>query len=125
MTRLIENSERKCVHVNIRQGIDAYLEMTKMIRLKLNWKTDKRIAMILASVYIVNQQDFQYGRFASLIEELHYSLDKSDQVPDDFKKFYAAAIDVSVENIEGKIPYYLDFFDVIIDAGFSSIVHTY
>lgn len=125
MTRLIEDSERKCVHVNIRQGIDAYLEMTKMIRLKLNWKTDKRIAMILASVYIVNQQDFQYGRFASLIEELHYSLDKSDQVPDDFKKFYAAAIDVSVENIEGNIPYYLDLYGVFTEEGFPTGVYTY
>src|SRR5690625_5971800 len=117
MTRLIEDSERKCVYVNIRQGIDAYLEMTKMIRLKLNWKTDKRIAMILASVYIVNQQDFQYGRFASLIEELHYSLDKSVQLPDDFKKFYPAAIEVSVENVEENTPYYLGLYGVFTGQG--------
>lgn|GEM_PF-5033967 len=111
--------------MNITQGIRAYLDMTKKIQMKLNWKADKRIAMILASVYILNRQNFQYNRFAYLIEELHHSVNKSGYMSKDFTYFYATVIDVHALNLEGAIPYYLDVYGELKKGNFPAGKYTY
>lgn len=123
--RFIDDSDRECIYLHITQGIRTYIEMTKKIRMKLNWKTDKRISMTLASIYILNKQVFQYNRFASLCEELNHPLNQSYQMSDDFKYFYAAVIDVSFEDIEGVVPYCLDLYDMLKREKFPTGTYTY
>src|SRR5690625_6987620 len=98
--------------------------MTKKIQMKLNWKADKRIAMILASVYILNRQNFQYNRFAYLIEELHHSVNKSGCMSKDFTCFYATVIDVHALNLEGAIPYYLNDYSELNNGNFPAGKYT-
>src|SRR5690625_6407654 len=99
--------------------------MTKKIQMKLNWKADKRIAMILASVYILNRQNFQYNRFAYLIEELHHSVNKSGYMSKDFTYFYATVIDVHALNLEGANPYYLEDYGELKKGKFPAGKYNY
>ncbi|RLL42836.1 DUF4003 domain-containing protein [Oceanobacillus piezotolerans] len=106
----------------VKYYIDIYNELSKVIK----WKVpDKRIIMMAASIYVMNQKEFRMNHYLEIADELKRHAGFFSPMKSYLRFTVAAMLDVNFDNPSKEIPELYHIYEKFRQNKFSSSSHTY
>lgn len=109
-----------------REKIQDYHDIYRQLREKLKWKlSDRRIIMIIASIYVMNDRPFSLERFLQVSDRIKKESGFFSPLRSYLRFLIAAMLDVHFDNAEEQFQQLLRLYKKMTDGGFSRGSFTY
>lgn len=111
---------------NLEHKVDLFLSIYTELKNALKWKvSDKRMIMLISSMYAVNDRPFDLQRFMRVSEHIKSSVDAFNTLRSSQRFSIAAMLDIHFEDPENVFKPYLDLYEMLIKGGFKRGMFTY
>ncbi|MBS4198565.1 DUF4003 domain-containing protein [Bacillus sp. FJAT-49732] len=106
--------------------IDNYIQIFEQLRKEMKWKvSDKKILMMIASLYAMNKKDFQIERFLKIADEIKDRSGYFSYMRSESRYTAAAILDVNYDDPETKVSSLFEIYEDMIKEKFSRGIFTY
>ncbi|GIO26793.1 DUF4003 family protein [Ornithinibacillus bavariensis] len=106
--------------------VQSYLNTYEALKPHIKWKvSDKRIIMMVAAIYILNDEEIQIDRFLSLAEKIKSQSPLFSPLRSHARYTTAAVFDVKLEHPAEEIQSLLDLYERFRSLRFGSGIYTY
>jgi hypothetical protein len=110
----------------LQQKIERYKDIYAQLKDELKWKVpDQRILMTVASMYVVNNQEFHLQRFLRMSNYMKEQVGMFSALKSYHRFPTAAMFDLRFEKPEEKFHEFLDLYEQFIHFGFARGAFTY
>lgn len=110
----------------ISQRVDEYKNNFSELKNALKWKvSDKRILMMIASMYVTNGKPFNKERFLQISEYISKEVGLFSTLKTSHRFTTAALLDVRFEYPEEQFSYLLQYYNLLVNGGFGRGIFTY
>jgi hypothetical protein len=110
----------------LQNKVNEYANIYEQLYKSLKWKvSDSRTLMMVASMYVVNQKEFNLQRFLEISEGIKKNVGMFSTLNSPHRFTYAAMLDVRFDNPMEKFFEFLKIYDELIDSKFSRETFTY
>lgn len=106
--------------------IDNYIQIFEQLNNEMKWKvSDKKILMMIASLYAMNKKDFQYERYFKIAEEIKKSAGYFSYMKSESRYTAAAILDVNYDDPESKVSSLFELYENMIKEKFNRGIFSY
>ncbi len=110
----------------LQDKVDEYTNIYQQLYKSLKWKvSDSRTLMIVASMYVVNQNQFDLQKFIEISDGIKKNVGMFSTLNSPHRFTYAAMLDVRFENPMEKFSDLLKIYDRLIESKFTRESFTY
>lgn len=110
----------------LQQKIEQYKDVYSKVKDKLKWKvSDQRTLMMLASMYVINDQPFNLKRFLDLSNYIKDEVGMFSTLKSSQRFTTAAMLDVRFDPPQKKFHEFIDLYEKLVDHGFDRGSFTY
>ncbi|WP_042143984.1 DUF4003 family protein [Paucisalibacillus sp. EB02] len=110
----------------MKNNVEQYIQAYKELHHHMKWKvSDKRILMMIASIYVLNQKTLHVEQLLDLSDKIKQKASLFSSLRSNSRFTTAAMLDVKFENPEEKIQELLDLYDLFREVKFGSGAFTY
>lgn len=111
---------------SLQNKVDEYSNIYQQLYKSLKWKvSDSRTLMVAASMYVVNQKEFDLQRFMAISDGIKENVGMFSTLNSHHRFTYAAMLDVRFENPMDKFFELLNIYDSLIESKFTRDSFTY
>ncbi|MEH7442938.1 DUF4003 family protein [Bacillus sp. JJ1122] len=109
-----------------KNNMKRYTQIYSQLRERLRWKvTDPSLLMMVASLYITNNRNFDIGRFNDVAEHIKNESGLFSPLRSQSRFTFAAMLDTRFDNPEEMFPHFITAYEELVSAGFSRNIFTY
>ncbi|MEG9295438.1 DUF4003 family protein [Mangrovibacillus sp. Mu-81] len=106
--------------------IETYKDIYAVIKKSLSWKvTDTRSLMMIASLYVTNNKDFDGVRLEEVADHIKKEVGFFTTLNSHQRYIFAAMLYSRYQHPEEKITDFIETYKALVDAGFSMGAYTY
>lgn len=114
------------MRTTLQNKVQEYTNIYEQLYKSLKWKvSDTKTLMIVASMYVVNQKEFDLQRFLEISNGIKKKVGMFSTLNSPHRFTYAAMLDVRFDNPMDKFFDLLKIYDQLIDSKFSRESFTY
>ncbi|MBS4193588.1 DUF4003 family protein [Lederbergia citri] len=106
--------------------IDNYIQIFEQLHNEMKWKvSDKKILMMIASLYSMNKKDFQYEHFFKIADEIKKRAGYFSYMRSESRYTAAAILDVNYGDPESKVSSLFELYENMIKEKFNRGIFSY
>lgn len=106
--------------------IDNYIQIFEQLKNEMKWKvSDKKILMMIASLYAMNKKDFQFERFFKVADEIKNRSGIFSYMRTESRYTAAAILDVNYDDPENKVSSLFELYEDMIKEKFNRGIFSY
>jgi hypothetical protein len=106
--------------------IETYKDIYGDLKKRLRWKvTDTRSLMMIASLYVLNNKDFDDDRLEEVADHIKKEVGFFTTLNSHQRYIFAAMLYTRFQHPEEKVTDFIETYKALVDAGFSMGAYTY
>ena len=111
---------------SLQERVDQYQDIYHQLKKDLKWKvSDKRMLMMIASMYVTNQKPFEKDRFLRVSDFIKKEVGLFSTLKSSYRFTIAALLDVRFEDPEEKFATLMEYYRSLVDEKFNRTIFTY
>lgn len=109
-----------------KSNMERYTQIYSQLRDRFHWKVpDQSVLMMVASLYITNNRNFDIERFNDVSEYIKNESGLFSPLRSQSRFTFAALLDTRFDNPKEMFPLFIAAYDELVSAGFSRNIFTY
>ncbi len=111
---------------NLESKVEPFLTIYQELKGAFKWKADKKVLMLVSSMYVINGRAFDLERFNEISKHIQTQVGAFNTLRSSSERFsIAAMLDIKCDEPEVGFQSYLDLYELLVSGGFRRGMFTY